>query len=510
MRTLLDYTRRYIILAGLLVALIAVSSAFVLARSNDKPARYTVATDTLERTARFSGTVEPVREVELGFNTTGRVASVRVDVGERVATGTIMAELENDDLLASLREAYATLHAEEMRLQKLRAGSRPQTIAAETAQLRAADAQLTAATQQLEEQLNGSFTVVENAMERIADDYFTRVSTDPILLLRVGNEASELQETREEIYDMFRDWRRERKQDTPAPLATRVATVREHLTAVRDFLSDLSDAANAFNVSINDTDRSAIFSAWQSVDEAHRTLLSYEQTYQENLAAREAAAQTLARTKAGERSEDVAIQAAAVAAAQARIAKLEAELEKTRVRAPFAGIVTKRELDPGEQSSRAPYAFVIMSDERLVLEGDVSELAIAAVSPGATTTVSFDALGAGNTYSATVATVAPAETVIGNVPAYEVTLTLDEPVPGLRPGMTGEITARAPIAADVPVVPESALLEREGDRATVLIWQDGTARRARVQLGTRSPDGSIEIISGVRPGDEIVRNPRAS
>lgn len=80
--------------------------------------------------ARYRGDVRPRRESPLAFRRPGRVAAVRVDVGDVVRAGDVLAELEMDDLDAAEAAARAAIAAAQAALDEALAGPRPQTIQA--------------------------------------------------------------------------------------------------------------------------------------------------------------------------------------------------------------------------------------------------------------------------------------------------------------------------------------------------------------------------------------------
>lgn len=77
------------------------------------------------------GLVEPVGEERLIIpQVTGRVQQVLVDEGDVVATGQLLAELENDEQRATLAAAKAEVAMRHAELAALRAGARPEELAA--------------------------------------------------------------------------------------------------------------------------------------------------------------------------------------------------------------------------------------------------------------------------------------------------------------------------------------------------------------------------------------------
>jgi RND family efflux transporter MFP subunit len=64
-----------------------------------------------------SGTLAPIRESTLGFKVSGRLASVKVKVGDQVKAGTLLASLDASDIAAQLKAANAQVHSAEVSLE---------------------------------------------------------------------------------------------------------------------------------------------------------------------------------------------------------------------------------------------------------------------------------------------------------------------------------------------------------------------------------------------------------
>lgn len=104
-----------IISAGLVVAALSRRTGPALVIPTSAPSALSVAVETvkletslgLEET--FSGIVQPRRTSELGFSSGGRVASIDVDIGDRVTEGQRLARLDTRDLQANLAAAEASM-----------------------------------------------------------------------------------------------------------------------------------------------------------------------------------------------------------------------------------------------------------------------------------------------------------------------------------------------------------------------------------------------------------------
>lgn len=93
-----------------------------------------------------------IREVDLGFRVGGRIASLEVDEGDRVAAGDLLATLDDEPLREALTAADANAQQAQAVLDRLLAGSRPQEVQRDQAGVREAEAALVNAEQTLTRQ----------------------------------------------------------------------------------------------------------------------------------------------------------------------------------------------------------------------------------------------------------------------------------------------------------------------------------------------------------------------
>lgn len=89
-------------------------------------------------------------KADLGFSEAGRIASVDVNVGDRVRAGTVLARLDPRPFEAELDQARANVAAAQAAQNKARLGVRPQQVAETEAQMRQATTQVSVARAQAE------------------------------------------------------------------------------------------------------------------------------------------------------------------------------------------------------------------------------------------------------------------------------------------------------------------------------------------------------------------------
>jgi HlyD family secretion protein len=89
-----------------------------------------------------------LRQVDLAFNDSGRIAEVLVEEGDAVTEGDVLARLDTSRLAPQVANAEAKVAAQKAVVERLRNGSRPEEIAEARANLEAAEAEALNARQQ--------------------------------------------------------------------------------------------------------------------------------------------------------------------------------------------------------------------------------------------------------------------------------------------------------------------------------------------------------------------------
>jgi RND family efflux transporter MFP subunit len=183
---------------------------------------------------------------------------------------------------------------------------------------------------------------------------------------------------------------------------------------------------------------------------------------------------------------------AAVTTARAALRELETVDAYAQLRAPFAGVVTRRYVDPG--------AFVAPGSPVVQVE-DHSRLRIrVAVAPHAAAP-----LRSGAAVEGTVERRAVEARIEGVVPAtgalYRVNALVDNPRGELPSG--GAATLRLPQGSRTAVMVPTAAVVREGDLTGVRMRTPAGSELRWVRLG--EPVGKVvEVLSGLRSGDRVL------
>ncbi|WP_166646490.1 efflux RND transporter periplasmic adaptor subunit [Zavarzinia compransoris] len=209
-------------------------------------------------------------------------------------------------------------------------------------------------------------------------------------------------------------------------------------------------------------------------------------------------ARTLFDQKAGTaRARDEAV--ARLASARASLALAEAQFAKTRIIAPFAGIIGLRQVSVGDVVQPGQAIVNLESIDPLKLDFAVPDLLLPRLRPGQRVTVTVDALP-GRSFEGEVYAINPLIDERGR------SIALRALVPNadgaLMPGLFARVGLGLGSGSAGVVVPEQAVVTRNG-RFFVFRVAAGTAEQVPVTLGERS-DGRVEITAGIAPGETIV------
>jgi membrane fusion protein (multidrug efflux system) len=191
--------------------------------------------------------------------------------------------------------------------------------------------------------------------------------------------------------------------------------------------------------------------------------------------------------------------AATLKVQQARLALAEAQLAKTRIRAPFGGVLGLRNVSVGEVVKDGAELVTLEDVSRMKVDLRLPERFLGQLRPGQSIGIEVDAFP-GKTFLATLD--ALDAQVDANGRSVLARGLLANPDGALRSGMFAKARIVLREKPQATVVPEEAILPVGGE-SFIFRVEDGKALRVAVRTGLRR-DGRVEILDGVRPGDTVV------
>ena len=189
---------------------------------------------------------------------------------------------------------------------------------------------------------------------------------------------------------------------------------------------------------------------------------------------------------------------AQVALAEAALGLANQALADARVTTPIAGIVSKRLVDTGAQTSPAMTLFTVQDQSALKMEGTVAATEVPLLKSGLAVSVAVDELP-GKAFEGVVSQVAPTLEQETRRARIEVSL---KPAAGLLPYMFGHASVSFGERAALLTVPAQAVLTST-DGPRVFTVNNGKVRLVKPQLASRSGDDYV-VESGLVEGDSVV------
>jgi RND family efflux transporter MFP subunit len=174
------------------------------------------------------------------------------------------------------------------------------------------------------------------------------------------------------------------------------------------------------------------------------------------------------------------------------------ELDKTKIRAPFSGIITEIKISPKEHISTGQELFTLVNISQIKVKAKVLESEIGKMKVGREVDLRFSAYP-GKVFKGVVEAISPI--VNSEDKTCSVHITVNNPTEELKPGMHAEVEIESEIYKDKLIVPQEAILVRSG-RKLVFVVENGLAKWRYVQIGLEN-ENYAEILPGANPGEGL-------
>ena len=377
---------------------------------------------------RASGSIEG-DEVAIVSEFSGRIAGLDADESDEIQAGQALVELDTSTLQAQMAQAEAAVAAAAANLDNVKAGTHPAKILAAQAAVQQAIAQRDAA----KTAWDSAKAILDNPQE--IDAQIARAQA------AVNLAAVQIEQAQAQIAAAETERDRYRAQGS---------LEEKGLYQVYQYQVEAAQAAlEAAKADKAGADRT--LAALQALRDNPLALVSQvhlaeQQTY--IAAAGVAAAQAkLAELEAGPTAEEIAVAEAQVAKAQAAVAGLRVQLDKRTLRSPIDGVVTGRAAHAGEAAIAGATLLTVANLDEVRLTIYIPEGELGRVYLGQQVQVEVDSFP-GRIFSGTVSYISPeAEFTPKNVQTekdqvnmvFAVRIHLPNPDHLLKPGMPADV-----------------------------------------------------------------------
>lgn len=447
---------------GLLATGVVVTGTtyFIVNRATPKldVAELTVPVASQDVTLRItaSGKVVPVQSVNLSPKTSGRLIELRVEQGDKVEQGQIIARMDDADIQAQLIQSRANLAEAQAQLAQARAGSRPEEIGQARARLQQAEAQL--------------------------------------LQARAGSRVEEIAQAKAQVD---------------------AAVARVNLTTSRGQRNRSLAQQGAISQDTLDEVLADDRSAKATLQEAQRRLVQLQNgSRTEEITQRQAAVaeaqQALQQLQKGSRPEEITQAEAAAAAAGGQLKAVQVQLNDTIIRAPFSGIVTQKYATEGafvtpttsaSNTASATSSSIVAIARGIEILAQVPEVDVGQIKQGQQVEIIADAYP-DQTFKGHVRLISPEAVVEQNVTSFQVRVAIDIGKDKLLSGMNVDVTFLGEALQDALVVPTVAIVTEKGKTGVLVPDQKNVPQFRPITIGP-SIENQTQILSGLKEGDRV-------
>ncbi|MCH7552128.1 efflux RND transporter periplasmic adaptor subunit [Patescibacteria group bacterium] len=499
------FKRRVIIIFIVFIFGAGIAGYIFLGRSDEPSYDFiTAARKTLVQEVQVTGNVQPVERVDLSFEKTGTVAVVLVKVGQKVEAGQLLAQLDIQDAQKEIRDANIALENAQLVLEKIILEQQQQlrgdTLNKSYEEGLAILDNLYDEFQTILNDLDSIFFGTEisgSGQENIK--YYANSIDQPSVasrLTRLYRETDQLHAQSLAVYLLAERGNGEVRLQAIASgynLTIKVAeTIKTGRDTIRSFQDTFLDETTVHN-------QQAIIDAHASSLSAYATSMD---TYVNDLLVIINATKKQIDTL-DNYPLDISSQKLTVKQREHDLSDAKDNLKKYSIVAPIQAVVTKQDLTVGEIFPANNSVITIISEAQFEIEANIPEADIAKIQVGNTSTVTLDAYGQDLIFDALVTAIDPAETIIEGVTTYHTILQFTQKDSRIKSGMTADITISTAQKENVIAIPQRAVIRKNGEKF-VRIIRENTIEQVPVQTGLRGSNGTIEIVNGVREGDQVI------
>ncbi len=213
----------------------------------------------------------------------------------------------------------------------------------------------------------------------------------------------------------------------------------------------------------------------------------------------------LALIEAGRKKEEILASSKNLTQSEIDVKLARLSLEKTRIKAPYAGIITEIKVSPQERIEAGRELFTLVDLSQIKVKAKVLESEIGKMRAGREVFLQFAAYP-GRSFKGWVEAVSPI--VSAEDRTCSVHVAVANASEEIKPGMHAEVEIASDIYKDRLTVPQNAVLVRNG-RKLVFVVEGGLAKWRYVEIGLEN-EKAAEILPstepgwGIQPGEQVI------
>ncbi|MFM6246028.1 MAG: efflux RND transporter periplasmic adaptor subunit [Dolichospermum sp.] len=404
-----------------------------------------------------SGKIQPIQSVNISPKSSGLLADLNVEQGDKIKKGEIIARMDNSEIKMRIIQYKANLAQAKAQLAESLAGTRTEEIAQAKARVAQAQAQLA--------------------------------------IIREGNRLQEIQQAQAQVESAkaaleLTKSRLKRYQDLAKNGAISEDSLEQYISENRKAKANLEETQKRLSL-LKIGNRNQDIQKQQAIVNQER--------------------EALKKLENGNRPEEIARLKALVASAEAQLKQQQVQLEDTIIRAPFSGIITQRYATVGafvspavsaSSNASATSTSIVALAKGLEVLVNVPEVDIPQIKQGQKVEITVDAYP-DEIFDGKVRLIAPEAVVEQNVTSFQVRVTINKGAEKLRSGMNvSEVTFIGKNIQNALLIPQELIVTRQGKTGVWLLGAKNQPEFSLVKIGANI-DQEVQVLDGLKAGDRI-------
>jgi len=202
--------------------------------------------------------------------------------------------------------------------------------------------------------------------------------------------------------------------------------------------------------------------------------------------------------ESGEKKEEILAAAKGLTQAEIQVKDAQRKIEKTKIRAPFSGIVCDIKVLAQERVTANQELFTLVNISEIQVRAKVLESEVGKIKVDREADLRFSAYPQ-RVFKGKVKAISPI--INPEDKTCSVIIEVSNPAEEIKPGMHAEVEIAAEIYKDRLLVPQEAILVR-GGRKLVFAVEGGLAKWKYIDVGLENEDYA-EILEGVKEGESV-------
>jgi len=208
----------------------------------------------------------------------------------------------------------------------------------------------------------------------------------------------------------------------------------------------------------------------------------------------------VALINAGEKKEEILAATKGLTQREIGVRDAQRNLEKTKIRAPFSGIITDVKVSPQEHVTASRELFTLVNISRIQVHAKVLESEIGKIKIGREADLKFSAYP-GRTFKGMVKAISPV--INPEDKTCKVIVDVENPEEEIKPGMHAEVEIAAEIYENRLLIPQDAVLVRGEGRQLIFVVEGELAKWRYIEVGLEN-EVYAEVLDGVKEGELVL------